>query len=714
MLLLEKFIGYSENPSGYKIFDVTNNKIILSRNVEFFELNPGNSYPTLCHPDISNFIPHNEIWGSNSYYNNNTYTSLINNNFGNTNSNNLIKIINDNKGNQSKLNKNQINGSNNSIMNNTNIINDNNNDKDNNITYNKNTNDNNNKNINSTEIIQSVNNTSSINQNTYNDINITSPKNYNHKRIFINNVSENEKYKKQKLSNDLREPFNYDDIYNLKDKEEWLISINEELENMKMLKVFKPIEKVPEGANIITSRWVFKYKKNSKGEITKRKSRLVARGYTQQEGIDYHETFSPTLKLDSIRIFTALAVQNNFDIQQIDINAAYLNAKLKEEVYMRPPKGHPDYRKRYWKLNKAIYGLKQSGKEWNEELNKYLLIIGFKRLISEPCLYFKVDKKKKLSCILAIYVDDILLAGNRIIVERTKELIKNKFKIKDIGNVNFIIGIKFIKHKAGYFINQTRYIKEIIEKFEMNNATPTKNLIPSENEELRKIKVDQTKYRSAIGNLLYLSICTRPDIIYPISKAAQKSKDPNLEDWQNVLKIIKYLKGTIKYGINFSRNPNISVFTDADYAGDIETRRSTTGFVILIGNSPTSWCSKLQRCISTSIAESEYYSLSECCKHCMWYMNLLNELKYKIKNIEINIDNKAAIYNAKNQSINPKTKHMDIRVHYIRELIKDEKIKLKYVKSQYNLADGFTKYLNNTAMDKFRNSLLIKIDNLNY
>jgi len=241
-----------------------------------------------------------------------------------------------------------------------------------------------------------------------------------------------------------------------------------------------------------------------------------------------------------------------------------------------------------------------------------------------------------------------------------------------------------------------------------------KNMIPTENEELRKIKVDQTKYRSAIGNLLYLSICTRPDIIYPVSKAAQKSKDPNLEDWQNVLKIIKYLKGTIKYGISFSRNPNISVFTDADYAGDIETRRSTTGFVILIGNSPTSWCSKLQRCISTSTAESEYYSLSECCKHCMWYMNLLNELKFKIKNIEINIDNKAAIYNAKNQSINPKTKHMDIRVHYIRELIKDEKIKLKYVKSQYNLADEFTKYLNNTAMDKFRNSLLIKIDNLNY
>ena len=142
--------------------------------------------------------------------------------------------------------------------------------------------------------------------------------------------------------------------------------------------------------------------------------------------------------------------------------------------------------------------------------------------------YFKVDKKKNLLSILVIYVDNILLAGNRIIVERTKELIKNIFKIKNICNVNFIIGIKFIKHKAGYFINQTRYIKEIIEKFEMTNATSTKNMIPTKNEEFRKIKVDQTKYRSVVGNLLYLSICTRPNIIYPVSKA----KSQKIPTWK--------------------------------------------------------------------------------------------------------------------------------------------------------------------------------------
>ena len=176
-------------------------------------------------------------------------------------------------------------------------------------------------------------------------------------------------------------------------------------------------------------------------------------------------------------------------------------------------------------------------------------------------------------------------------------------------------------------------------------------------------------------------------MIYAVSKASQKSKEPNLENWENLKRMLKYLKGSIKYGINISRNSNVKAFVDADYAGDTKTRRSTTGFVITIEDSPTSWCSKLQHCVSTSTAEAEYYSLSECSKHCMWYINLLKELKS-------NIDNKAAIYNAKNQSINPRTKHMDIRFHYVRELVKNNKIILKYLKSQNNLAEDFTKYLN--------------------
>ena len=164
-------------------------------------------------------------------------------------------------------------------------------------------------------------------------------------------------------------------------------------------------------------------------------------------GIDYHETFSPTLKYDSLRLITALSIHYGFNIEQIDINSAYLNATLDENIYMEPPEGHPDHNKNYWKLEKAIYGLKQSGKQWNEELNKYLINIGFSRLLSEPCIYVKKNKSKKVIGVLGIYVDDILIADDNSKINKTQKSIQRKFKIKEIGDVDFVIGIKFIKHK---------------------------------------------------------------------------------------------------------------------------------------------------------------------------------------------------------------------------------------------------------------------------
>jgi len=217
-------------------------------------------------------------------------------------------------------------------------------------------------------------------------------------------------------------------------------------------------------------------------------------------------------------------------------------------------------------------------------------------------------------------VDDILIAGDNSEINKTKKLIKRKFKIKEIGDVDFVIGIKFIKHKNGYFINQISYIKELLKKFEMTNEKPLRNLSPVENAELRQIKFNETRYRSAVGNLLYLGINTRPDILFAVNKAARKSTNPTLEDWYNIKRIFRYLINTMNYGINYTKNNTIKAYTDADYAGDVESRKSTSGFVIMIGDSPTSWCSKLQHSVSTSTAEAEYYSLSECGKQYMWYM----------------------------------------------------------------------------------------------
>eukprot|EP00833_Pecoramyces_ruminatium_P002112 jgi/Orpsp1_1/1176144/evm.model.c7180000056545.1 len=179
------------------------------------------------------------------------------------------------------------------------------------------------------------------------------------------------------------EPNNYKEIFKRKDKEKWLKAVNEELNSMKRMNVFTIVDKVPENANIITTRWVLKYKRNSEGVIVKYKARLVARGFDQIYGVDYNNTFSPTLKQDTLRTIVSIAVQNKFNIHQMDIKTAYLNAKLDEEIYMEMPEGMKQ--KGYCKLNRALYGLKQSGRMWNETLNKVLLKLGFKRFLSDPC-----------------------------------------------------------------------------------------------------------------------------------------------------------------------------------------------------------------------------------------------------------------------------------------------------------------------------------------
>jgi len=502
------------------------------------------------------------------------------------------------------------------------------------------------------------------------------------------------------------EPFNYDDILNKYDKDEWLKAVEEELNNMKELNVYTVVDHVPKNANIITPKWVFKYKLDANGNIVKRKARLVARGFTQIYGIDFTVTFSPTLRQDSLRLVTAIAAQNRYNIYQIDVKAAYLNAELEENIYIKAPQGDENYGKRYWKLNKALYGLKQAGRMWNNTLNKVLTEMGLTRCKSEPCLYIKRNKNDKIISLLAVYVDDIIITGVENEILKIKNELKSKFKITDVGNVDFIIGIKFEKLKDGYLLHQKRYLDEILSKFNIDKYRPSSNMLPIINEELRKKSFDQTKYKKAIGSLLYLAISTRPDILFAVSKASRRSRDPNYEDWLNVIKIFRYLKGNPNYGIKFTNDENFKVYVDADFGGDTATRKSTTGFVVTMGNGPTSWYSKLQQCVAVSTAESEYYALNECARQCMWYKNLFDELSKEKRCITINTDNKVAIYNCENETINPKSKHIDIKYHQIRDWIKEKKIKVNYVKSEFNLADGFTKYLSGPLMSKLRNNLL--------
>jgi len=669
------FLGYCRDPYTYRIFDINKNKIIRARTVEFFEQEPANFFFNKQITDFNNINKHHQ----NSISPLNYYTSLPDH------------IASPN--NAHPVNQNEI-------VTNTQVppIN------------------NESPNQDSNNIINSISNNKRLrsnhnNQFSYTDAhNLKETKRYN--KLKIEDVPNTKRIKIFSIRNRkmpvLIEPSSFEEIFLLPDKDLWLKAVNEERKNLITLEVFEPVDNVPDNANVVSCRWIFKYKRDAHGNIIKRKARLVARGFTQQIGIDYFNTYSPTFRQDSLRIIVAIASSKGFNIKQIDVNAAYLNAELTEDIYIRTPKGFDDYDKPFWKLKKALYGLKQSGKAWNNKLNNILLKLKFKRLHCDPCVYKKEDKKGDLICILAVYVDDILITGIDEEIQNTKQSIENFFNIKDIGDADFIIGIKFQKYSNGFFLHQKRYIQDLLNKFADQNIRPTYNLKPITDTNLRSLKIDPTKYRSIIGNLLYLAICTRPDIIYAVSKASRKAKEPTEEDWKNALKILGYLKSTLDYGLKFSNNFNITAYSDSDFAGD-ETRRSTTGYIITIGNTPVSWCSKLQTCVSTSTAEAEYYSLSECSKQCIWYMNFLNELNFNINTININVDNKAAISISENNIINQKSKHIDIRFHYIRELISENKIKLKYIKSKYNTSDGLTKFLGSNQMTIFRNQILQKI-----
>jgi len=297
------------------------------------------------------------------------------------------------------------------------------------------------------------------------------------------------------------------------------------------MNVFEIVEHIPKGTNLVSCKWVFKYKHDENGNITKRKARLVARGFSQRFGIDYLYTFSPTLKLYSLRIIVAITVQRNFKIMQIDINAAYLNAKLTEDIYIKPPERYNNGSNQgYWKLKKALYGLKQAGRQWNDELNNSLLDMNFRRLVSEPCIYIKENEAKEIICIITVYVDDILIIGKDKDVLFVKDQIKEKYKIKDIGEVDFVIGIKFEKVSNGYILHQRGYLNELLKKCNLTRCNPTRNTKPVEDTNLRSKSYNETTYRSAIGNLLYLAVSTRPDIMFSVSRGARKNNNPTLED----------------------------------------------------------------------------------------------------------------------------------------------------------------------------------------
>lgn len=491
------------------------------------------------------------------------------------------------------------------------------------------------------------------------------------------------------------EPKSYKQAISGPENAKWIEAINAEFRNLTTKGTWEIIDR-PKNSKILKTMWIFKRKLSEQGVITSYKARLVALGNHE---VDYGETFSPVVMRRTTRILLALSMMNKWEIEHVDIEGAYLNAELKKNMFIEIPEGHEDEHLRnrcVLQLKKGLYGLHESGKLWNERLNSFMIGEGLRRCISDPGVYYN-DKR---NLIISTYVDDLMLHGEKEEIKIFKNKLKKNFNVKELGAAKRVLSINLKRSKNSIRIDQSDYTKSLLNEFGMDECKSTKTMSdPNVKYAKNEDKIDEIlkkKYQKAIGGLLYLATNTRPDILHTVTKLSQYSVNPSEQHWNGVKRLLRYLKGTIDYGITYSdteRTQQVQIYTDADWGSDPD-RKSYSGYAIVMANGVVSWCSRKQRCVAQSTAEAEFVALSECIKEVKWLNSFRSEITGRqSKKWTINIDNLAAIKMAENHWTSDRTKHIDLKVLLIRQEIEEQRMQLQYVPSEYNLADGLTKTL---------------------
>jgi len=493
---------------------------------------------------------------------------------------------------------------------------------------------------------------------------------------------------------------------------DWLEAMHEELNNFKFNNVWELVEKPKECRNVIGTKWIFKNKQDEHGIVVRNKARLVAQGYSQIEGIDFGETYAPVARLESIRILLAYASSHNFKLQQMDVKSAFLNGPLHELVYVKQPPGFedPDFPNHVYKLNKALYGLKQAPRAWYEHLRELLFDHGFEVGKIDPTLFTKKVNGKLFVC--QIYVDDIIFgSANKTFNDDFSKLMTSEFKMSYMGEMRFFLGFEIKQMRGGTFFCQAKYIQDMLKRFNMKDLkgspTPMATKVHLELNPNGK-DVDQKVYRSMIGSLLYLC-ASRPDIVLSVGVCARYQAAPKESHLMAVKRIFRYLVHTPNFGLWYPRDSPFSLcgYTDSDWAGDKDDRKSTSGGCQFLGRSLVCWSSKKQNCISLSTAEAEYVAAASGCTQLLWMRQTLKEYGVNFDKVPLLCDNESAIKIAYNPVDHIRTKHIEIRHHFIRDHVNRGDIELMYVPTKDNLADIFTKPLDEARFCYLRNELNI-------
>ena len=500
----------------------------------------------------------------------------------------------------------------------------------------------------------------------------------------------------------------------------WLRAIKEEFKTLIDLGTWVEEKNIPKGTKLIRTGVILKLKRDENGVPARFKGRLVARGNEQTEEFEYVELYAPVACIEAVRILLAVAAAKGWCTDHLDIKGAFLYALLpaSEEVWVKLPTvpGVPQARGQVVKLRKSLYGLRQAPKLWYELLARSLKKLGFRRSRTNDSLF--ISKSNGPPVYLLVYVDDILVVGDRAAVQGVKKRLSSLFKTTDLGTCTHFVGMKIERRPSGLFLSQRPFAEKIIELAGMTNAKPTHGPLPLSHplyeEKKTRSPMDEEAmsnlpYREVLGSLLFLATRTRPDLATVVSMLGKYQEAPLVEHWKSMKSVIRYLIGTLDYGIFMPSGQEalLEAWSDADWARDHHKRRSRSGYLVTFGGCPVVWASRLQSLTAQSTTEAEFISLAHCVREIHWIRATLEELHvFQSEPTTVYQDNLGTIsWTTEVQGLR-KVKHIGIRYHYVRDAVDAKTICVEYTPSTENKADGLTKVLVTSAFDKFRRGLM--------
>jgi hypothetical protein len=505
-------------------------------------------------------------------------------------------------------------------------------------------------------------------------------------------------------------------IREAKSSREWSEAYDKEIQSFVDNDILEFVPRTSD-MKVLDWRWIFRVKENTVSGALTYKARGTLRGDRQIEGLDYDETFAPVARLKTLRILLSIVCDQDLECDNMDVNTAFLYGEKQEdepEVFVKIPFGFPipahvrrSSQEFVGRLKRHVYGLKQAPRTWYRTLCKHLVSIGFIACLHDPCLFIRraIDR----CCYIFVYVDDLVIAAtSREEMSVVKAELTSKWSMKDLGPLESILGIRVIRNRSErtLFLSQEKYVDNMLRKFKLEDVKATRTPLDpgcalskqmnAETEEDRRLTVKQP-YRELVGSLMYLMVCTRPDIAFSVSQLSRYSSNHGMGHWKALMHVIRYVKGTKGLGITFKGGIGLypSLFSDASFASDVDSRRSVSGYISYMGGGPISWKSKLQSTVALSTCESEYIALCNAAQEAVHLKSLFQELVPVVEGVGTAVvifeDNKATIDISKNPCLHEKQKHVDVKYHYVRECVLESRIRIQYLRTDRMIADVLTK-----------------------